>query len=149
MNEVAATDALARALAGYDHDTGGFFMERFFGCALSFEGDVSMVSLEIEEFMFNSAGSLHGGVVAFLLDTAAGSLFKRANGQGYTLESKTQYLRPVGLGKALCKARFLKRGRLVSFMEAILSSADGAPAAIATSTWQSANGAQLPSERRP
>ena len=147
MNEVAATDALARALAGYDRETGGFFMERFFGCALSFDGDVSVVSLEIEEFMFNSAGSLHGGVVAFLLDTAAGSLFKRANGRGYTLESKTQYLRPLGLGSATCKARFLKRGRLVSFVEAILNSADGTPAAIATSTWQTAKGAQLSNER--
>lgn len=147
MNEVAATDALARALAGYDRKTGGFFMERFFGCELSFDGESSSVRLEIEEFMFNSAGSLHGGVVAFLLDTAAGSLFKRANGPGYTLESKTQYLRPVGLGSATCKARFLKRGRLVSFVEAILSSADGASAAIATSTWQTARGTQLPIER--
>jgi len=148
MNEVAATDALARALAGYDRKTGGFFMERFFGCELSFDGESSAVRLEIEEFMFNSAGSLHGGVVAFLLDTAAGSLFKRANGPGYTLESKTQYLRPVGLGSATCKARFLKRGRLVSFVEAVLSSADGASAAIATSTWQTAGGTQLPVERR-
>jgi len=138
MNEAAATKALERALAEYDRDSGGFFLERFLGCELSFDGEICVLGLEIEDFMFNSAGTLHGGVIAFVLDSAAGSLFKRMHGSGYTLESKVQYLRSLGRGRATCKARFLKRGRLVSFVEAVLSSADGKPAAIATSTWHTA-----------
>jgi len=138
MNEDAATKALQRALAEYDRSSGGFFLERFLGCELSFEGEICVLGLEIEEFMFNSGGTLHGGVIAFVLDSAAGSLFKRVHGSGYTLESKIQYLRPLDRGRATCKARFLKRGRLVSFVEAVLSSSDGKPAAVATSTWHSA-----------
>jgi uncharacterized protein (TIGR00369 family) len=138
MNEVIATQALERALAEYDRDSGGFFLERFLGCELSFDGEICMLGLEIEDFMLNSAGTLHGGVIAFVLDSAAGSLFKRIHGSGYTLESKIQYLRTLARGRATCRARFLKRGRLVSFVEAVLSSADGKPAAIATSTWHTA-----------
>jgi uncharacterized protein (TIGR00369 family) len=138
MNEVAATKALERALAGYDRNSGGFFLERFLGCELSFDGEICVLSLEIEDFMFNSGGTLHGGVIALVLDSAAGSLFKRVHGSGYTLESKVQYLRPLGRGRATCYARFLKRGRLVSFIEAVLNSPDGKPAAIATSTWHTA-----------
>ncbi len=138
MNEDAATKALQRALAEYDRSSGGFFLERFLGCELSFEGEICVLGLEIEEFMFNSGGTLHGGVIAFVLDSAAGSLFKRVHGSGYTLETKIQYLRSLDRGRATCKARFLKRGRLVSFVEAVLSSSDGKPAAVATSTWHSA-----------
>jgi uncharacterized protein (TIGR00369 family) len=138
MNEVIATQALERALAEYDRDSGGFFLERFLGCELSFDGEICVLGLEIEDFMLNSAGTLHGGVIAFVLDSAAGSLFKRIHGSGYTLESKIQYLRTLARGRATCRARFLKRGRLVSFVEAVLSSADGKPAAIATSTWHTA-----------
>lgn len=138
MNEDVAKHALERALAEYDRSSGGFFLERFLGCELSFDGEICVLGLAIEDFMFNSAGTLHGGVIAFVLDSAAGSLFKRIHGSGYTLESKIQYLRTLGRGRATCKARFLKRGRLVSFVEAVLSGADGKPAAIATSTWHSA-----------
>jgi len=138
MDERAAAQALERALAQYDRESGGFFLERFLGCELSFDGEVCVLGLEVEDFMFNSAATLHGGVIAFVLDSAAGSLFKRVHGSGYTLESKIQYLRPLGRGRATCRARFLKRGRLVSFVEAVLSGADGKPAAIATSTWHAA-----------
>lgn len=138
MNESAATKALERALAEYDRTSGGFFLERFLGCELSFDGEICVLGLEIEDFMFNSAGTLHGGVIAFALDSAAGSLFKRTHGSGYTLESKAQYLRTLGRGRATCTARFLKRGRLVSFVEAVLSGPDGKSAAIATSTWHCA-----------
>ncbi len=138
MNEDVARKALERALSEYDHVSGGFFLERLLGCELSFDGDICVLRLEVEDFLFNSAGTLHGGAIALLLDSAAGSLFKRIHGSGYTLESKIQYLRSVGRGHATCRARFLKRGRLVSFVEAILSAEDGKPAAIATSTWHTA-----------
>lgn len=138
MNEATATRALERALAQYDRTTGGFFLERFLGCELSFDGERCSLELQIEDFMLNSAGTLHGGVMAFVLDSAAGSLFKRANGSGYTLESRVQYLRTLSGGRATATARFLKQGRAVSFIEAVLAGTDGKPAAIATSTWHTA-----------
>lgn len=138
MNEEIAIRALERALAQYDRATGGFFLERFLGCELTLDGETCNVGFEIEGFMLNSAGTLHGGVIAFVLDSAAGSLFKRAHGSGYTLESRVQYLRTLTSGRAIARARFLKQGRTVSFIEAVLSGLDGKPAAIATSTWHTA-----------
>ena len=111
MNEVAATKALERALAEYDRNSGGFFLERFLGCELSFDGEIGVLSLEIEDFMFNSGGTLHGGVIAFVLDSAAGSLFKRVHGSGYTLESKIQYLRSLGAGARSARRCQLFEGR--------------------------------------
>lgn len=138
MDEAMATRALERALAQYDRASGGFFLERFLGCELSFDDDTCVVGLRIEDFMLNSAGTLHGGVMAFVLDTAAGSLFKRAHGSGYTLETKVQYLRTLASGRVTATAGFLKQGRAVSFVEAVLSGPDGKAAAVATSTWHTA-----------
>ncbi len=135
MDEETAARALERALARYDRATGGFFLERFLGCELSFDGETCVVALQIEDFMLNSAGTLHGGVMAFVLDSAAGSLFKRACGSGYTLETKVQYLRTLASGRVTATARFLRQGRTVGFVEAVLSDPDGRPAAVATSTW--------------
>lgn len=138
MDEAMAARAFERALAQYDRATGGFFLERFLGCELSFDGEACIVALQIEDYMLNSAGTLHGGVMAFVLDTAAGSLFKRAHGAGYTLETKVQYLRTLKSGRVSATARFLKQGRAVGFVEAVLNGPDGKPAAVATSTWHTA-----------
>ena len=138
MNEDAATRALERALRGYDRASGGFFLEEFLGCKVSFEDEACNLSVEVEDFMFNSAGTLHGGVISFLLDSAAGFLFKRTLGPGYTLENKVQYLRSLGRGPVTCTARFLKCGRLVSFIETTLHASDKKLAAVATSTWHAA-----------
>lgn len=138
MNEDSASQAFERALRGYDRKSGGFFLEEFLGCKVSFEDETCVLSVEVEDFMFNSAGTLHGGVISFLLDSAAGFLFKHALGPGYTLENKVQYLRSLGRGHVTCTARFLKRGRSVSFIEATLRSTDQKAAAIATATWHAA-----------
>lgn len=138
MDEKAATQAFQRALRDYDRESGGFFLEELFGCKISFRDDACVLSLEVEEFMFNSAGTLHGGVIAFVLDSASGFLFKHAIGPGYTLENKVQFLRPVAGGPATCTARFLKRGRAVSFIETTLCGSDNKVAAVATATWHAA-----------
>jgi acyl-CoA thioesterase len=138
MNEQAATQALERALRGYDRASGGFFLEEFLGCKVRFDDEACVLSVEVEDFMFNSAGTLHGGVISFLLDSAAGFLFKRVQGPGYTLENKVQYLRSLGRGPVTCSAHFLKRGRLVSYIETKLHAADGKLAAVATATWHAA-----------
>jgi uncharacterized protein (TIGR00369 family) len=49
---------------------------------------------------------------------------------------KTQYIRPAVSGRVRCEARFLKRGRTVSFLESRMTDADGKVVAAATATWQ-------------
>ena len=108
----------------------------FLGLDISYADETCVVEFEIRDFMFNPQGSLHGGVIATVLDISMGHLLQRTDGAGMTLEMKTQYLRPVTSGRVRCEARFLKRGRSVNYLESRMSDANGKLAAVATSTWQ-------------
>jgi uncharacterized protein (TIGR00369 family) len=137
MDEDAARQALEAALQTYRPDFGVFFLARFFGLDIAYGNETCIVEIDVKDFMFNPQGSLHGGVIAFALDVSMGHLIKRTHGRaGITLEMKTQYLRPAGLGRIRCEGRFLKKGRSVNSLESRMTNPDGKLAAIATSTWQ-------------
>jgi len=136
MDEVQARAAFELALASHRPEFGRFFLLRLYGLAISCQEDRSVVEFDVRDFMFNPQGSLHGGVIAFVLDVAMGHLLQHASGAGMTLEMRTQFLRPVGVGPARAEGRFLKWGRSISFLEARLWNAKEELAAIATSTWQ-------------
>ena len=84
----------------------------------------------------NPQGSLHGGIIATVMDISMGHLLNETVGKGATIEMKIQYLRPVHVGKVTCEGRFIKKGRKLSFMESRLSDQDGKLAAVATATWK-------------
>jgi acyl-CoA thioesterase len=136
MDEVRARAAFELALASHRPEFGRFFLARLYGLAIRYQADRSIVEFDVHDFMFNPQGSLHGGVIAFVLDVAMGHLLQHAGGAGMTLEMRTQFLRPVGVGPARAEGRFLKRGRTISFLEARLWNAKEEFAAIASSTWQ-------------
>ncbi len=136
LDENAARDAFEAALRTHRPGFGTFFLARFLGLEIDYADETCVVEFEIRDFMFNPQGSLHGGVIATVLDISMGHLLKRVGGAGMTLEMKTQYLRPVASGRVRCEARFLKRGRSVNYLEARMSDADGKLVAVATSTWQ-------------
>lgn len=137
MDEAAARNAFEAALQSYRPDFGVFFLARFLGLEISYADEVCIVEIEVRDFMFNPQGSLHGGVIAFALDVSMGHLIKRSHGRpGITLEMKTQYLRPVGIGRVRCEGRFLKQGRSIASLESRMWNQDGKLAAVASSTWQ-------------
>ena len=88
--------------------------------------------------VLNPFGTLHGGFIAVFVDelfsTAIGSVLE-ADEWAVTAEVKVSHLRPLRPGPISGAARVLRRGRGVAFLEAEISSADGAPAARASSTW--------------
>ena len=91
----------------------------------------------VRDFMFNPQGSLHGGVIAFVADVSMGHLLKHSYGvAGAPREIRLQYLLPLHPPAARCVSRFLRKGRSVCFLEAVLSGPDGVPAVVASSTWQ-------------
>jgi uncharacterized protein (TIGR00369 family) len=92
--------------------------------------------MEPRDFMFNPQGTLHGGLVATLLDISMGHLLKKSVRTGVTLEMKVQYLRPVGRNRIQCVARFIQQGRSINYLEARVLDADQQLAAVATSTWK-------------
>ena len=91
------------------------------------------------EFHYNPLGSVHGGVIATLLDTAAGCAVHTTlpAGFGYTsLDLTTKFLRPVtvGSGELRCEGTVVHRGRTTALAEARLFDARGRLVAQATSS---------------
>jgi uncharacterized protein (TIGR00369 family) len=100
------------------------------------DADTCVVEMEVKDFMFNPQGTLHGGIIATLLDISMGHLLQRTIGAGMTLEMKTQYLRPARGGRIRAVGSFLKKGKSVNYLETRLYDAQNSLLAVANSTWQ-------------
>jgi uncharacterized protein (TIGR00369 family) len=102
------------------------------------EGRVT-VEMPPREFHYNPLGTVHGGVIATLLDTAAGCAVHTTlpAGVGYTsVDLNVKYLRPVTVDSEMltCVGTVIQRGRRTALAEARLTDAAGRLVAHATST---------------
>src|SRR5215470_432120 len=102
MDEAAARAAFEQALQTYHQDFGTFFLARLFGIEFAYEtdagGEICVVTGTVQDFMFNPQGTLHGGVIGFILDVSMGHLLRHTLGTGTTLEMKMQFFRPTKAG---------------------------------------------------
>jgi len=90
-----------------------------------------------DESHYNPIGTVHGGLVCMLLDSALGCATHTTlpAGSGYTsIEVKVNYLRPVsaGSGALTCRGRVTKPGRRVAFAEGEVVDDQGKVVATAT-----------------
>ena len=88
---------------------------------------------------YNPIGTVHGGVLATLLDSATGCAVHSTlpAGTGYTsLDLSVRFLRPVSVGSGTlrCTGEVLNAGRRTALAEARLTDAAGKLLAHATST---------------
>jgi uncharacterized protein (TIGR00369 family) len=88
---------------------------------------------------YNPAGSVHGGWMATLLDSALGCCVqtKLPAGTGYaTIEFKVNIVRPLFAhsGEVVCEARVVHMGRTTAVSEGTLKTADGKLVAMGTET---------------
>lgn len=102
------------------------------------EGTV-VAELQPAEYHYNPLGTVHGGVIATLLDTAAACSVHATlpAGVGYTsLDLNVKFLRPVTMdsGRLTCRGEVLQRGRRTALAESRLTDAQGRLLAHATST---------------
>jgi uncharacterized protein (TIGR00369 family) len=102
------------------------------------EGRVAVV-MTPQEFHYNPLGTVHGGILATLLDTAAGCAVHSMlpAGIGYTsLDLVTRFLRPVTVASGVlrCEGTVVSRGRTTALAEARLTDAGGRLVAHATSS---------------
>jgi uncharacterized protein (TIGR00369 family) len=102
------------------------------------EGRVT-VFLVPREYHYNPLGTVHGGVLATLLDTGTGCAVHSTlpAGVGYTsIDLNTKFLRPVtvGSGRLRCEGTVLSKGRRTVLAQATLTDGAGRLAAHATST---------------
>jgi uncharacterized protein (TIGR00369 family) len=102
------------------------------------EGKI-VVTMTPQPFHYNPLGTVHGGVLATLLDTAAGCAVHSTLpvGSGYTsLDLTTKFLRPVTVdsGELRAEGTVLNRGRTTALAEAKLYDARGRLVAYASSS---------------
>ena len=95
--------------------------------------------LEPDEWHYNPLGTVHGGVIATLLDSAAGCAVHSLlpAGTGYTtVDLHTTFLRPVtaATGRVTAEGTVLSRGSRTALAEARLCDGRGRLLAHATST---------------
>lgn len=96
-------------------------------------------ALTPDERHYNPIGTVHGGIVCTLLDSALGCAVHTtlAAGVGYTsIELKVSYLRPVGLdsGELVAHGWVVKPGRRVAFAEGDVRDGGGRIVATASSS---------------
>jgi uncharacterized protein (TIGR00369 family) len=135
--EAPVRAAFERALAEHEQDFGRFFLARLYGLEIHYTSEECRITFDLQEFMLNPQGGLHGGVTAFVLDVAMGHLLNRSSGAGATLEMKVQYVKAPKSGRMTVLASFVRHGRSISFLRAEMTDEQNEIVAFATSTWKS------------
>lgn len=100
------------------------------------DGSASL-TLEVTDEHPNPAGTLHGGVLATLVDTAMGTAVRTTTGDGEvpaTSQLTVTYLRPGSTGSLVVTGRVRTRGEHLTVCEAEVEQ-DGAAIAHAVATF--------------
>jgi uncharacterized protein (TIGR00369 family) len=95
------------------------------------------LTLEVDDEHLNPAGTLHGGVVATLVDTAMGQAVRTTTEDGEvpaTSQLTVTYLRPGRPGRLEVQARVRSRGQHLTVCEADVEQ-DGRAVAHAVATF--------------
>jgi|GEM_PF-115782 acyl-CoA thioesterase len=95
--------------------------------------------LTVQESHLNPYGTLHGGVVYSLADTAMGgalSTLLSERERCATIEIKINYLKVVREGRLVCETRVRQKGKSIAFLEAVILDEEGAVAATASGTFR-------------
>ena len=100
-----------------------------------------VMEMEVEPRMANPMGTLHGGVLTGLADSAMAHASLLGEGESFTtLELKINFLRPVWSGTLRAEAKLVKSGRNIGLVECRVTTADGQIVAHATSTCMTLRG---------
>ena len=136
MDEVAARLAFERAMDSHQPAFEKFFMARFLDLQFIYRGGCCYIEFELQDFMFNPQGSLHGGVIATVMDISMGHLLNHVDGPGITLEMNTQFAKAARSGVLQCKGEFTHRGQGISYLRSTLTDPAGDVVAFSTATWK-------------
>jgi uncharacterized protein (TIGR00369 family) len=137
LEEVTAREAVEAALAASSPGFGTSFLVRLLELDISYPDETCRIVFPVRAHFFNPGGTLHGGIIATIMDISMGHLLKHQLGAGgATLHLSVQYLRAVTGGTASCEGRFLRRGRSICYLESRLFDADRTLAAVGSATWK-------------
>jgi uncharacterized protein (TIGR00369 family) len=136
MDKSATRAAFEHALETSRPEFGEFFLAKLLGLEIEYGDKQCRVAFEVKDFMRNPQGTLHGGIIATVMDISMGHLLKHVQGAGTTLEMKTQYVKAAASGKLLCTGEFIKQGNGISYLRSTLADESGDCVAFATATWK-------------
>ncbi len=97
----------------------------------------AVVTMKTGPQHFNPMGTLHGGVLCDIADTAMGFAFAStlAAGESFTtIELKINYLRPVREAQLRAEGHVVQRGRTVGYVECEITDENGKLVAKSNST---------------
>ena len=115
----------------------GFSQLVGFSVASSGDGRAELV-LDVEPRHLNPHGSVHGGAIATLVDSAMGLAVATttADGEGpVTIEMKVTYLEPATSQQLRAQAHVRRRGKRITIVEADVVDADDEAVAHAIATF--------------
>jgi len=98
------------------------------------EGQVD-VSLALEPRHLNLVGTLHGGMIATLADTATGLAYRTVLEPGTSHVTSSLTVAPGRTGTVIARGGVIKRGRRFGYAEADVVDGDGTLLARATATF--------------
>ena len=98
------------------------------------------VALDADERHLNLHGTVHGGTLATLVDTAMGAAVRRedtGDEAPVTIEMKVTYLRPARPGRLRAEAAIRRRGKRIVIAEVDVLDEDGEAVAHGIGTFTS------------
>ncbi|HTP65899.1 MAG TPA: PaaI family thioesterase [Geobacteraceae bacterium] len=112
----------------------------------------AVIEFEMKKHHTNTMGTLHGGVLCTIADTAMGVVFATMLEEGEsltTLELKINYLKPVWQGKLLALGKVVKKGRMTGLVECDIVDENEQLIARASSTYMAISGDQAKNRSLP
>jgi uncharacterized protein (TIGR00369 family) len=103
----------------------------------------SVIRLEVTENLLQRRSSVHGGVLATLIDAAIGSAVRSELSEeqfSATVEMKINYLRPAKGSYLLAKGQIVQRGKNLAVGSAEILNDEGKLVAMGTGTFMVFNG---------
>jgi uncharacterized protein (TIGR00369 family) len=104
------------------------------------EADTAEVELVADERHLNPHGTVHGGAIATLVDTAMGAAVRREDTDDdapVTIEMKVTYLESAAPGRLRASASVRRRGKRIIIAEADVTAEDGTAVAHGIGTFTS------------
>lgn len=140
MDETIAREVFEAALASHAPGFGTFFLARLLELDISYDEAGSHIAFPVRDHFLNPGGTMHGGIIATILDVSMGHLVNHTLGVGgATVQMNVNYLSAMTAPSGTCEGRFLRRGRSLCSLESRMYDAKGTLAAAATATWKPRN----------
>ena len=142
--EVQRTTLLDRYRAAVQSGNYAFPLSELLGFHLvEVDPGRAVIQLEAGEQHTNPMGTLHGGVVATIADTAMGIAHGSLLGEGETsttVDLKVNYLRPFWRGTLNARAKAIQHGRTLTYVECDVRDLEDNLVARASSTCMTLRG---------